>query len=205
MILPIVQAGDPVLRQPARPLSLDEIGSTAIQELIADMRETMRGAPGVGLAAPQIGLPLQLAVIEDAPEYIQSATPKELADRQRQTVPFHVIINPVIALTPGEPVEFYEGCLSVDGWMALVPRALEVRVEALNEKGEDVVITARGWHARILQHEIDHLHGLLYVDRMDPRTLASHDNYSKFWRGKSNADVRAALMAPKIGMGKGQV
>jgi peptide deformylase len=196
VILPIVQAGDPVLRAPSRPLSLDEIRSTAIQQLIADMRETMRAAPGVGLAAPQVGLGLQLAVIEDAPEYQANATSEELAERERAAVPFHVIINPVITLEPGEPVEFFEGCLSVDGWMALVPRASAVRVEALDENGNDVVLRARGWHARILQHEIDHLHGTLCIDRMDPRTLSSHPNYSKFWRGRSLADVRAGLHAP---------
>ncbi len=195
MILPIVQAGDPVLRAPARPLSLDEIQSTTIQQLIADMHETMRAAPGVGLAAPQVGLPLQLAVIEDAPEYHANATPAELAERERQVVPFQVIINPVITLEPGAPVEFFEGCLSVEGWIALVPRAAAVRVDALDEHGRDVRLTARGWHARILQHEIDHLHGTLCVDRMDPRTLSSHANYSRLWRGKSVAEVRAALQA----------
>jgi len=196
VILPIVQAGDPVLRAPSRPLSLDEIQSTAIQQLIADMRETMRAAPGVGLAAPQVGLGLQLAVIEDAPEYQANATPAELAERERAVVPFHVIINPVLTLEPGAPIEFFEGCLSVDGWMALVPRAAAVRVEALDEQGRDVVLTARGWHARILQHEIDHLHGTLCVDRMDPRTLSNHANYSKLWRGRSVTDVRAELHAP---------
>ena len=197
MILPIVQAGDPVLRAPARPLSLDEIQSNAIQQLIADMRETMRAAPGVGLAAPQVGLPLQLAVIEDAPEYQANATPAELAERERQVVPFHVIINPALTLEPGDPVEFFEGCLSVDGWMALVPRAAAVRVDALDENGRDVRLTVRGWHARILQHEIDHLHGTLCVDRMDPRTLSNHANYSKFWRGRAVPEVRAGLHALK--------
>jgi peptide deformylase len=191
-----VQAGDPVLRQQARPLSLDEISSPAIQQLIADMHETMRAAPGVGLAAPQVGLPLQLAVIEDVAEYLASATAEELAERQRSITPFHVIINPVITLL-GEAVDFYEGCLSVEGWLALVPRALRVRVEALNERGEDVKLDVSGWHARILQHEIDHLQGVLYVDRMDSRTLSTHSNYSKQWRGKSSEEVRARLRAPR--------
>jgi peptide deformylase len=191
-----VQAGDPALRQPARPLSLDEIGLPAIQQLIADMQETMRAAPGVGLAAPQIGLSLQLAVIEDAPEYLASATPEELQERDRTVTPFHVIINPAITLA-GEPIDFYEGCLSVDGWLALVPRATRVHVEALNERGEDVRFDVTGWHARILQHEIDHLHGVLCVDRMDPRTLSTHANYSKHWRGKSSDEIRARLLAPR--------
>ena len=143
VILPIVQAGDPVLRAPARPLSLEEIQSTAIQQLIADMRETMRAAPGVGLAAPQVGLGLQLAVIEDAPEYQANATSEELTERERAVVPFHVIINPALTLEPGAPVEFFEGCLSVDGWMAMVARAAAVRVEALDENGRDVASSAR--------------------------------------------------------------
>jgi peptide deformylase len=197
MILPIVQTGDPVLRVPARPLSLDEIQSPTIQQLIADMRETMRAAPGVGLAAPQIGLGLQLAVIEDLPEYQANATADELTERERAAVPFHVIINPVLTLEPGEPIDFFEGCLSVEGWMALVPRAAAVRVEALDENGRDVTLVVRGWHARILQHEIDHLHGTLCVDRMDPRTLSSHANYAKLWRGKSADEIRAALHAPR--------
>ena len=188
-----------MLRAPARPLSLEEIQSATIQQLVVDMRETMRAAPGVGLAAPQIGLGLQLAVIEDAPEYQSNATPEELAERERAVVPFHVIINPVLTLMPGTPVEFFEGCLSVDGWMALVGRAAAVRVDALDENGRDVRIEARGWHARILQHEIDHLHGMLCIDRMDPRTLSSHANYSKLWRGRSVAEVREALHAPTRG------
>jgi len=196
MILPIVQAGDPVLRQPSRPLSLDEIQSSAIQQLIADMHETMRAAPGVGLAAPQVGLSLQLAVIEDAPEYLASATPEELRERDRTVTPCHVIINPVIKLG-SDSVDFYEGCLSVDGWLALVPRATRVQVEALNERGEDVRLDVGGWHARILQHEIDHLNGVLCIDRMDSRTLSTHANYSKHWRGKSSDEIRAALRAPR--------
>jgi peptide deformylase len=190
VILPIVQAGDPVLRQVARPLSLDEIASKEIQKLIRDMRETMRAAPGVGLAAPQVGLALQLAVIEDAPQVQSHATSEELKARERAVVPFHVIVNPVLTLEPGEPVEFFEGCLSVEGWMALVPRALAVRVEALDEHGREVTLTVRGWHARILQHEIDHLHGTLCIDRMDPRTLTNNDNYATFWRGKRHALAR---------------
>ncbi len=182
MILPIVQAGDPVLRTPARPLSLQEIRSPEVQRLIADMRDTMHAAPGVGLAAPQIGLPIQLAVIEDDAALQARSSAEELAARERTPVPFHVIINPVLTLEPGTPLSFFEGCLSVEGWMARVSRAAAVRVDALDEHGRDVHLAVRGWHARILQHEIDHLNGTLYVDRMDSRTLSDNDNYSKFWR-----------------------
>src|SRR5207253_9608436 len=117
MLLPIVHAGEPVLRQPTRALSPKEIGSKEIQNLIENMRETMRGAPGVGLAAPQIGLPLQMAVIEDRKEYHKEVSSEQLALRERRPVPFHVVINPVIrAAKDDHVVEFFEGCLSLPGF-----------------------------------------------------------------------------------------
>jgi peptide deformylase len=187
MILKIRQTGDPVLRQQARLLTPKEIRSPGIQELIALMRETMRDAPGVGLAAPQIGLPLQIAVIEDRQEYIDKLPAGQAEERNRRAVPFQVIVNPVLTL--GEtPVPFFEGCLSVAGFTALVPRAQTVRVECLNERAEPVVIEAEGWYARILQHEIDHLHGRLYIDRMDTRTFSSSDNYSRHASRLSRSD-----------------
>jgi peptide deformylase len=184
--LKIVQVGEPVLRQTARPLSVEEIRSDKIRELIALMRVTMCDAPGVGLAAPQIGVPLQLAVIEDRTEYMKDIRPEALAERKRHAVPFQVIINPTITLG-SETVEFFEGCLSMPGYVALVPRAVSVRVEALNERAEPVVIEAEGWHARILQHEIDHLNGTVYVDRMRSRSLSTTDNAGRFWKDKSIA------------------
>jgi peptide deformylase len=173
MVLKIVEVGDPVLRRAARALTAAEAKSPAVQGLIELMRETMRDAPGVGLAAPQIGESLQIAVIEDRAEYQEGAAPEELAARGREPVPFHVIINPKLEVVEAEPAVFYEGCLSVPGFVAQVPRALSVRVEALDHRGEPVRIEAKGWYARILQHEIDHLQGGLYIDRMDPRTFAS--------------------------------
>src|ERR1700683_2944901 len=123
MILKIRQAGEPVLRQTARPLSADEFLSRAIQDLIESMRETMHDAPGVGLAAPQIGIPLQLVVIEDQSQFLEKISAEELAERERTAVPFHVLINPVITATGSEAAEFFEGCLSVAGFSAIVPRA----------------------------------------------------------------------------------
>jgi peptide deformylase len=193
MPLTIVQAGEPVLRKAARPLRPNEIRSREIRELIEQMKETMYAAPGVGLAAPQIGRGIQLAVIEDRPEYIKDWTPEQLAERERKSVPFHVIINPKITLLGEERVEFFEGCLSLVDLMALVPRARKVRVECVDEKGEPRVIEASGWYARILQHEIDHLAGTLYVDRMYPRTLMTVGNYTAHWKEKSLAELRATL------------
>jgi peptide deformylase len=194
MPLTIVQAGDPVLRRVARPLRPNEIRSREIRELIEQMKETMHAAPGVGLAAPQIGQGIQLAVIEDRVEYTRDWTPQQLADRERKPVTFHVIINPEITLLGEERVEFFEGCLSLSDLMALTPRARRVRVECLNEKGEPQIIEAGGWYARILQHEIDHLHGTMYVDHMYPRTLMTVENYAAHWRDKPTADLKAALL-----------
>jgi peptide deformylase len=185
----IVQAGDPVLRGKARDLSPDEIKSKAIRQLIEQMRETMRAAPGVGLAAPQVGEPLRLAVIEDRPDYLRNVAPERLAVLQRRPVPFQVIINPKITLGTGGSARFFEGCLSLTGLLALVPRALEVHVDALDQHAKPVHIDARGWYARILQHEIDHLNGVLYVDRMHPRSLTTQDNYAEFWNAKTTDEV----------------
>jgi peptide deformylase len=198
MPLTIVQAGEPVLRRPARPLRPNEVRSREIRELIEQMKETMYAAPGVGLAAPQIGQGIQLAVIEDRPEYTKDWTPEQLADRERKVVPFHVIINPRLTLIGDERVEFFEGCLSLANLMALVPRARRVRVECLNEKGEPRVIEAGGWYARILQHEIDHLGGAMYVDRMHPRTLMTVENYTRHWKDKSLEEITTTLRKPAV-------
>ena len=169
VILKIVQTGDPVLREPARPLTAADLATAEIQRLIELMRETMRDAPGVGLAAPQVGVPLQLAVIEDI---------GESEAQERKPVPFHVIASPRLTLDD-EIVEHYEGCLSVEGFQALVPRARAVTVEALDHNGQPVSIRAAGWYARILQHEIDHLNGTLYIDRMKTRTFSSARNVAR--------------------------
>jgi peptide deformylase len=199
--LEIKSAGEPVLRQSARQLSREEILSPTTQQLIEQMRETMYKAPGVGLAAPQIGLGIQLAVIEDKVEYVKDMAPNILVERERKPVPFQVIINPVLTLET-EPnadfphVEFFEGCLSLPGLMALVRRAVRVRVDCLDHQANPRTIHASGWYARILQHEIDHLHGTLYIDRMDPRSLCTLDNYSRHWKELTIAEVRARLNQP---------
>jgi peptide deformylase len=186
MLLKIVQAGTPVLRQKARTLTPAEIRSAPVQSLIDLMRETMRDAPGVGLAAPQIGEGLRLAVIED------SITREEL---ERTPVPFHVIVNPELRFV-GEPptmVDHFEGCLSVEGYQAIVQRSHRVQVNALDHRGEPITIDATGWYARILQHEIDHLNGILYIDRMRTRTLSTPTNLGAFWLGQTPGEIVAAL------------
>lgn len=193
MALTIVQAGDPVLRKKGRSLSKEEIRSPETQQLIEMMREAMRDAPGVGLAAPQIGESIQLAVIEDRAEYLSDLSADQLTKYQRTVVPFHVIINPKLSVLGDSSAAFFEGCLSVTGFSAVVDRALSVRVGCLNERGEEMTINAQGWYARILQHEIDHLNGTLYIDRMKTRTLTTAENMFRFWRNKSIPKVLADL------------
>lgn len=182
-MLEIVQTGNPVLRKVARQMSVDEIRSDSTRRLIEQMRDTMRAAPGVGLAAPQIGESIQLAVIEDSIDYLKDLSPEQLAEQQRSPVDFHVIINPKLTIVGEATVDFFEGCLSVAGFGAVVRRAASVRVECLNERAEPITITAHGWYARILQHEIDHLNGTLYIDRMQTRTFTTTENVERFGRG----------------------
>jgi peptide deformylase len=189
MRLKIMQIGEPVLRQPSIELTHEEIKSSFIQELIQHMKETLYDAPGVGLAAPQIGLPIQLAVLEDREEYIQMLTPAQCIERERTAFPFQVIINPKLTIVEAESREFFEGCLSMAGYIGLTPRALVVQVDCLNEKAIPVTIKARGWYARTLQHEIDHLHGVLCIDRANLRTLMTIENYNKFWKNKTIPQV----------------
>jgi peptide deformylase len=103
-----------------------------------------------------------------------------------------VIINPRLTLE-SETVEFFEGCLSLPGFTAIVPRALAVKVDCLNERAEPVTIQARGWYARILQHEIDHLHGTLYIDRMLTRSFMGRENFERHWKDLPIAEIRRML------------
>ena len=193
--LKIVPLGAPVLRQRARELTHGEIRSRDTQRLIEQMREAMRNAPGVGLAAPQVGHSLQIAVIEDKPEYTKDAAAEVLKERERQPVPFHVIINPKLEILGEAEASFFEGCLSLSGFTALVPRARRVRVQCLNERGEPKAIEAHGWYARILQHEVDHLHGTVYIDRMLPRSFMGMENFNRLWKEKPAAEAQRLLLA----------
>jgi peptide deformylase len=199
VILKLCEAGELVLRRPSRELTPAEIVSAPIQELIGSMYETMRAAPGVGLAAPQIGMPLQVAVIEDRKEFIDKLPPEHVTTRRRSALAPHVIVNPRLKLEPrlppeeNETVEFFEGCLSLPGFTAIVPRALSVRVDCLNERAEPVTIRAHGWYARILQHEIDHLHGTLYIDRMLSRSFMGRENFERYWKNVPVAEFRRLI------------
>ena len=186
--LPIVTAGDPVLRRRAEPYD-GSLPADLLTELLAAMRETMLVAPGVGLAAPQIGLGVQIAVIEDA-----ATVPAEVADvRERTPTAFRVLVNPDYRPVDDEVATFYEGCLSVPGYQAVVQRARSVHLHCWDERGTERTETVTGWAARIVAHETDHLHGMLYLDKALTRSLSSLENYARRWATPTPLSARAEL------------
>ncbi len=186
---PIVQTGAEVLRARAQDVDPAHIPSAELQALVQRMIESMRSAPGVGLAAPQLGVPLRVFVLEDREELIAALTPEERAERERVPVPVRVFINPTVTPVGDERVTFWEGCLSVSGYAALVPRHREVEVSGLDETGAPVRWRVKGWPARIAQHEVDHLNGTLYIDRMDSRSFGTLPQVKARFGGKPIAEV----------------
>ncbi|HEX6904505.1 MAG TPA: peptide deformylase [Thermoanaerobaculia bacterium] len=174
-VRPIVRLGHPALRTPARPIPPALITEPDFQALIDDMVETMHDARGVGLAAPQIGEDIQLFVY-------QAAGPPE--------IPLHVIINPLITPQARELVYDWEGCLSIPDLRGLVPRHPAVRVQALDREGRPLDYSAHGFEARIVQHEYDHLNGVVFLDRMrDLRSLAFFEEWEDYLVGRSHQDL----------------
>ena len=183
-----------MLRAVAEPVDPAFLGSKELRALVQKMVTVMRAAPGVGLAAPQIGVGLQVIVLEDAEALMAKLTPPERAARGRVPYPLQVLINPKLTPIGLDRATFFEGCLSVKGYMALVERALSVEVSALDEHGKDISFTVSGWPARILQHEVDHLQGTLYVDRMLTRTFCCNEEASR-WIGLPASETRTKLNA----------
>jgi peptide deformylase len=174
---PIVTAGALVLRHRALEVPPSLLGSPSLERLVEAMVAVMREAPGVGLAAPQIGVPLRIFVAEDTAENLAHLSPEARALRRRAPLPLTAVVNPRLELAVGARPEgeatFYEGCLSVPGYGALVRRALAARLEGVDPRGRAVSLALEGWPARIAQHEMDHLNGTLYIDRMISRSFAS--------------------------------
>lgn len=201
----IVQAGDPVLRAVAQVVQPSEIETPAFRALVETMVSVMRAAPGVGLAAPQIGVSKQVIVLEDREELMARLDAEGLASRERVPLPLTVIVNPTLRLIEGQGATFLEGCLSVAGHMALVRRATEVEVSGLDATGSEVrqrIWRLRGWPARILQHEVDHLNGTLYVDRMYPRSFCGPEETHR-WARKATEEIAAALGVELVGRNDG--
>src|SRR5579875_1537209 len=184
--LPIVTAGDPVLRRPAAPYD-GQLDADLLGRLVAAMRATMHDAPGVGLAAPQVGIPLRLAVIEDPATGLSAESAQA---RDRTPLPFRVLVNPRYEPVGEQLAAFYEGCLSVPGWQAVVSRPLRIRLRGQDETGRELDEEVHGWPARIVQHETDHLDGTLYLDRAIMRSLSANEHALQRWAGPT--PVRAA-------------
>jgi peptide deformylase len=175
----IVQVGDAVLRGRAREVEQSLLGSSALERLVAVMVDAMRAAPGVGLAAPQIGVPLRIFVAEDSRERMVQLSEEVRAERGRVVLPLLVLINPEVVPRSEDEVTFYEGCLSVRGYGALVSRWSRVGATGVDSAGRPVSADLEGWPARIMQHEMDHLNGTIYVDRMVPRSLAAEEHLAR--------------------------
>jgi peptide deformylase len=174
-ILKVARLGHPVLRQKALEVPAAEIRSVGIQRLIDDMVETMREYDGAGLAANQVHTLLQIAVIEvDAnPRYPEAAA-----------IPLTVVINPVVTPLGEEREDGWEGCLSVPDMRGVVSRHTAVRLECHDREGNRMDVLAKDFFARVIQHETDHLNGIVYVDRMsDLRTLSHIAEWNKHWLG----------------------
>jgi peptide deformylase len=176
-VLPaIVQAGHPVLRQVAAPFD-GQLDAAELGQLIDLLRSVMHKAPGVGLAAPQLGIPLQIAVLEDQFE----VDPDVAATRGREPLPFFAMLNPSYRPLGSPTAAFYEGCLSVNGLQAAVSRPSSVRLDFTAPDGSRQEQDFSGWQARIVQHETDHLHGILYLDRAELRSLTTNAEYAARW------------------------
>ncbi|MBB4710786.1 peptide deformylase [Streptomyces luteogriseus] len=186
--LTIVAAGDPVLRQGTEPYD-GQLEPALLARFVEALRVTMRAAPGVGLAAPQVGVGLRIAVIEDP-----APVPEEVRlTRGRVPQPFRVLVNPAYEPVGESRAAFFEGCLSVPGWQAVVARHAEVRLTGQDERGQALDEVFEGWPARIVQHETDHLDGVLYLDRAEPRSLSSNLAMAERWAQPTPEEAARAL------------
>lgn len=178
--IPIVTVPNDILRQKTRPVT--DFGP-AFQQLVDDMIETLYSADGVGLAAPQIGQPLQLAIIATLPEVDDEGNEIE-GSRE-----LYVIANPEITWTSRDVVDGIEGCLSIPGYVGEVERYHSVRIHAQDRLGRKIRLRPKGWTARIFQHEIDHLNGILYIDRLtEPENIWTEEAFDAMRAAAREAD-----------------
>ena len=170
-VRPIVRLGHPALRAVAAALTPADLASPETQQLVDDMVDTMHEAHGVGLAAPQVGTEAQLFVYESA----------------GHDIPLHVVVNPMITSHERELVYDWEGCLSIPDLRGMVPRHPAVRVQGLDRHGQPLDYLCRGFEARIVQHEFDHLNGVVFLDRMrDFKTLGYIDEWGRLGEEKDD-------------------
>ncbi|WP_209372181.1 peptide deformylase [Brevibacterium renqingii] len=187
-IAPIVEAGDPILRAKTRPFD-GQVDDAELAQLAEVMRATMLAAPGVGLAGPQLGIGLSMFVAEDP-----GARDPEVAEvRERSPLPLRVVLNAHYERATGADVAFYEGCLSIPGYQAVVARPREIELRGLDLTGDPLAEVVSGWSARIVAHETDHLSGILFLDRAEMRSLATNDSVARLWHQPSTQKAAAEL------------
>uniref|UniRef100_UPI0037E8F59E peptide deformylase, mitochondrial n=1 Tax=Semicossyphus pulcher TaxID=241346 RepID=UPI0037E8F59E len=167
----VCQVGDPVLRSHAAAVDPAAITGPEIQEVIKTLVKVMRKMECVGLSAPQVGVPLRILALEYPEKMLEESSPASREARGLSAQPLRIFVNPQLRVLDGQTALFQEACESISGFSATVPRYLSVEVSGLNEKGEAITWQASGWSARIIQHEMDHLDGVLYIDRMDSKTF----------------------------------
>ena len=176
----VIRMGHPTLRKVALPFPVKNIGATEFSVLIKDMHETLHAAGGIGLAAPQIDVSYQIAVIEI----------EEPGTRygEIETLPFSVFVNPKITVVKQQTAGYWEGCLSIPGMRGFVKRPQHIIVDYIDEKNETRSMEIKGFLATVFQHEFDHLQGKLYVDRIDDMTLFAFDEEYQMFQQEDQPD-----------------
>jgi peptide deformylase len=182
-ILKIARMGHPVLRAKARAVHPSEIRTAKIQQLIDDMFETMKEYQGVGLAAPQVHESLRIFVAGFPP--VRDDEGDERENDEEEDVPLMALVNPEIEAVTRETVEDWEGCLSIPDIRGRVPRSRQIVVRAYDRAGKKIELNVSGFTARVIQHETDHLDGVLFFDRMKTfQSLTFLDEYGRYWSGR---------------------
>ena len=178
-VLKIAKLGNPVLRQVAKPVDLNDLAENSMQTFIDDMIETMHHEGGVGLAAPQVNRSIQIVVLEYAEN---ERYPDEVS------IPLTVLVNPILSDYSQETKEGWESCLSLVDFRGLVPRSTTVTLDAYDRQGKKIQKTVSGFEAVVLQHELDHLKGFVFLDRMKDLTQLSYqEEFEEFWLKKEDA------------------
>jgi peptide deformylase len=189
----IVQIGDPVLRATTAAVDVAAVRTGEMQRLIHGMVAAMRAGSGIGLAAPQIGVSQRIIVMEDPPDATAGLASELRAERERDPQGLRVLVNPVMTLVGSETRDFFEGCLSIPGYVAMVTRHREVMVSYLDEEGDQQEWCARGWAARVMQHEYDHLERVLYTDKMIAKSFMSAEEFKVRHATRRIADIKQEL------------
>jgi peptide deformylase len=186
----ILQTGHPMLRERAAEVTIQQIETPEFQQLVDRMIAVMRQAPGVGLAAPQIGVSMRVIVLEDTEQGAARLVPQARREQEREPFPLRVFVNPILRPQAAEARLFFEGCLSITGYSALVERHRQVEASGLDRYGQAQTWLTHGWPARILQHEVDHLDGVLYVDRMITRSFATSEHVRTYYTDQRTAELK---------------